>query len=101
MGVELEPKTGAIKVSAASQSSVPSIYAIGDVTNRMNLTPVALMEAMAFANNVFGGDANALPNYADVPTAVFSSPPLATVGLTEEQAVEQYGDVDVYTSNFK
>jgi glutathione reductase (NADPH) len=99
--VELEPRSGAIKVHADSQTSVPSIYAIGDVTNRMNLTPVALMEAMAFAHNVFGGDASAVPNYADVPSAVFSSPPLSFVGLTEEQAIQQYGDVDVYTSSFR
>jgi glutathione reductase (NADPH) len=56
---------------------------------------------MAFVRNVFGGDASAKPDFETVATAVFSSPPISTVGMTEEQAVEKYGDVDVYTSSFR
>ncbi|KAL3151737.1 hypothetical protein ABBQ38_012716 [Trebouxia sp. C0009 RCD-2024] len=100
IGVELGPK-GQIKVDGFNQTSVPSIYAVGDVTDRVNLTPVALMEGMAFAKNVFGGDPEAKAEYDAIASAVFSSPPLASVGLSEEQAIEQYGDVDVFTSSFK
>lgn len=100
VGVELGPK-GQIKVDGFNQTSVPSIYAVGDVTDRVNLTPVALMEGMAFAKNVFGGDPEAKAEYDAIASAVFSNPPLASVGLSEEQAVEQFGDVDVFTSSFK
>ncbi|KAK9822833.1 hypothetical protein WJX81_008309 [Elliptochloris bilobata] len=100
-GVELVEKTGAIKVDRFSRTNVPSIWAIGDVTNRLNLTPVALMEGMAFARHVFGGDPNAAPDHQAVASAVFSSPPIATVGLTEALAVEQYGSVDIYSSSFR
>ncbi|KAK9795924.1 hypothetical protein WJX73_005162 [Symbiochloris irregularis] len=99
VGVKLE-KSGAVAVDKASRTSVPNIWAIGDVTNRLNLTPVALMEGMAFAATAFG-DNESFPDYENVASAVFSSPPLAHVGLSEEQAVEKYGDVDVYTSGFK
>ncbi|CAL5228430.1 g11564 [Coccomyxa viridis] len=100
-GVELDEKSGAVKVNEFSQTSVPSIYAVGDVTDRMNLTPVALMEGMAFAKHVFGDDAEAKPDYDFIPSAVFSSPPIANVGLSEEQAVEKYKNVDVFTSSYK
>jgi glutathione reductase (NADPH) len=100
IGVEMGKK-GEIKVDEYNRTSVPSIYAVGDVTDRINLTPVALMEGMAFARNVYGGDAEAKPDYRAVASAVFSNPPLCVVGLSEEEAAEQLGDVDVYTSSFR
>ncbi|CAF2047529.1 hypothetical protein HID58_035408 [Brassica napus] len=99
VGVKLA-KNGAIEVDEYSRTSVPSIYAVGDVTDRINLTPVALMEGMALAKTLFQNDPTK-PDYRAVPCAVFSQPPIGTVGLTEEQAIEQYGDIDVFTSNFK
>jgi glutathione reductase (NADPH) len=90
---------GAVKVDAYSRTSVPSIYAIGDVTDRVNLTPVAIKEGMAFAATVFGGKP-ASTDYADIPSAVFSQPPVGTVGLTETQARAKE-PVDVYISRFK
>lgn len=84
-----------------SQTNVPSIYAVGDVTDRMALTPVALMEGMAFAKNVFGGDGSAVPDYKDIASAVFSSPPLASVGLTEEDAAKKFDNLDIYSSGFR
>ncbi|XP_047332065.1 glutathione reductase, cytosolic-like [Impatiens glandulifera] len=98
-GVELD-NTGAIKVDEYSQTNIPSIWAVGDVTNRMNLTPVALMEGMFFANTVFGGNPTK-PDYTNIPFAVFCIPPLSVVGLSEEQALEQAkGDIKVFTSTF-
>ncbi|KAF4347308.1 hypothetical protein G4B88_030246 [Cannabis sativa] len=99
VGVEID-KVGAIKVDEFSQTNIPSIWAIGDVTNRVNLTPVALMEGTCFAKTVFGGEPTKA-DYRDIPCAVFSIPPLATVGLTEEEAIEQAeGDILVFSSNF-
>jgi len=98
-GVELG-ENGAIKVDASSQTNVPGIYAVGDVTDRLNLTPWAIAEARALAETLY----NANPMRADaenVPAAVFSQPPVATVGLTEEQARERYGKVRVYRSRFR
>ena len=71
---------------------MPSVWAIGDVTDRINLTPVAIHEGICFARTVFGGQPTK-PDYRDVPTAVFSQPTIGTVGLTEEDARERYGDV--------
>uniref|UniRef100_R7W1N9 glutathione-disulfide reductase n=1 Tax=Aegilops tauschii TaxID=37682 RepID=R7W1N9_AEGTA len=88
------------KVDEYSRTSVDSIWAVGDVTDRINLTPVALMEGGAFAKTLFG-DEPTKPEYRAVPAAVFSQPPIGQVGLTEEQAIEEYGDVDVYLSNFR
>ena len=99
LGVALSPN-GAVVVDAFSRSSVPSVYAVGDVTDRINLTPVALMEGMALAKTLFKNDP-AVPDYEGVPCAVFSQPPVATVGLTEAQAVAAVGDVDVYSTSFK
>ncbi|KAK4482308.1 hypothetical protein RD792_009461 [Penstemon davidsonii] len=99
VGVKLS-KNGAIEVNEYSQTSVPSIWAVGDVTDRINLTPVALMEGGALAKTLFANQPTK-PDHSDVPSAVFSQPPIAQVGLTEEQAVKEYGDVDVYTSNFR
>ncbi|MCL7037154.1 hypothetical protein MKW94_027287 [Papaver nudicaule] len=100
VGVELD-QTGAVKVDEFSGTNIPSIWAVGDVTNRINLTPVALMEGSCFSKTVFGG-VPSKPDYRDVPCAVFCIPPLSTVGLTEQQAVEQAkGDTLVFTSTFK
>lgn len=100
VGVELDKVTGAIKVDEYSRTNIPSIWAIGDVTNRMNLTPVALMEGMCFAKTVFGGKPSK-PDYRDIPCATFCIPPLSVVGLSEEQAIEQVnGEILVFTSTF-
>ena len=98
VGVELNGK-GAIVVDDEYRSSVPSIYAIGDVTDRMNLTPVATAEGTALANNLFNNQSRRV-DYRDVPTCIFSQPNLGTVGLTEEQARQEYENVDIYKSRF-
>jgi len=98
-GVALGPR-GEIIVDEWSKSSVDSIYAVGDVTDRINLTPVAIAEGHAFADSVFGGRARTI-SHANVPSAVFTQPPIASVGLTEEEARATYGDVIVYTSHFR
>ena len=77
-----------------------NIYAIGDVTNRINLTPVAIREGHAFADTVFGGKPTRV-DHSDVPTAVFSEPEVGVIGLTEAQACEQFARVDVYKSSFR
>ncbi|KAL6564426.1 hypothetical protein OROMI_015876 [Orobanche minor] len=99
VGVKLS-KNGAIEVDEYSRTSIPSIWAVGDVTDRINLTPVALMEGGALAKTLFANELTK-PDYSAVPSAVFSQPPIGQVGLTEEQAIEEYGDIDVYTSNFR
>jgi len=99
VGVALN-KAGAVTVDEWSQSTVPSIYAIGDVTDRINLTPVAIMEGHFLANTLFGGRPMK-PDHANVPSAVFSQPPVGTVGLTEEEARRTYGEIDVYASTFR
>lgn len=98
-GVELAAN-GAVKVDEWSRSSVPSIWAIGDVTDRIQLTPVALAEGQAFAETEFNGNA-IRPDHDDVPSAVFSQPPIGTVGLSEARAREKYGELDVYVSGFR
>jgi glutathione reductase (NADPH) len=98
-GVELEP-TGAVRVDEYSRSTCPSIYAVGDVTNRVQLTPVAIREGQAFAETVFGNTPSKV-DYNCIPSAVFSHPPLAGVGLTEAQARTQLGSIKVYTSDFR
>lgn len=90
---------GAIIVNDLYQSTVPSIYAIGDVTDRVNLTPVAIAEGMALAKTLFGNQSTKV-EYADIPTCVFSQPNLGTVGLTEEQARKKYGDIAIYKTRF-
>jgi len=97
-GVELDPQ-GAIKVDQYSRTNIPNIYAVGDVTNRMNLTPVALMEGMAFVNTVVRGIDTA-PDYENIPAAVFCQPPVGTVGMTEEDAIAKGLTCDIYTSSF-
>lgn len=98
-GVELDA-AGAVVVDAYSRTSQPSIYAVGDVTDRLNLTPVAIKEGAAFADTVFGGRPTR-PDHELVPSAVFSQPAVATVGLTETAARERLGAVDVYRSTFR
>ncbi|MYH69937.1 MAG: glutathione-disulfide reductase [Gammaproteobacteria bacterium] len=97
-GVELNEK-GAIRVDDEYRSSVPSIYAIGDVTDHMNLTPVATAEGTALANNLFNNQSRRV-DYRDVPTCIFSQPNLGTVGLTEQQARQEYANVEIYKSRF-
>ncbi|KAG9142915.1 hypothetical protein Leryth_016279 [Lithospermum erythrorhizon] len=99
IGVDMT-NNGAIKVDEYSRSSVPSIWAVGDVTDRINLTPVALMEGGALAKTIFANEPTK-PDHRAVPSAVFSQPPTGQVGLTEEEAVKEYGDVDIYTANFR
>jgi len=99
-GVAINPRNGGIAVDAYSQSSVPSIYAIGDVTHRFNLTPVAIREGHAFADTVFGNK-RVRVDHADIPTAVFCQPEVGTVGLTETQAREMYDRVDIYKTTFR
>ncbi len=91
---------GEIAVDAYSRSSVPSVWAIGDVTDRLALTPVALHEGSCFARTVFGGQPTR-PDHRDVPTAVFSTPSIGTVGLGEEEARASHGDVLVFRSSFR
>jgi glutathione reductase (NADPH) len=98
-GVELDSK-GAVKVGDDNRSSCRSIYAVGDVTNRVQLTPVAIREGQAFADTVFG-DKPTLVDYDAIPSAVFSHPPLAGVGLTEGEARNKLGSVKTYTSDFR
>ena len=98
-GVALDAN-GAVMVDRYSCSSVPNIYAVGDVTNRRNLTPVAIAEGRAVAETLFNGKPMSV-EYEDVPSAVFSQPPIGTVGLTEVEARERYGEVDVYKSSFR
>lgn len=99
IGVELT-EAGAVKVNRDEQTSIPSIYAIGDVTGRIALTPVAIIEGHALADRLYGGKQRYI-SYENVPHAVFSNPPLGQVGLTEEQALAKFpGAVDIYRSDF-
>jgi len=98
-GVETGPN-GAVIVDDGFRTSAPNIYALGDVTDRVQLTPVAIAEAMVLSANLFDGKDRRM-DYADIPTAVFSHPNIATVGLTEAAARETYGDVAIYRSTFK
>ena len=91
---------GAVKVDALSKTNIESIYAVGDVTNRVALTPVAIREGHAFADTVFGGKPEAVV-HTDIPTAVFSTPELGTVGLTETEARARFDCVDIYMANFR
>ena len=98
-GVQLAAD-GAVLVNEYSQSNIPSIHAIGDVTNRINLTPVATAEAMWLARTLFKGERTPI-DHDNVPTAVFSHPNIATVGLSEEKARERYGQIDIYKALFR
>jgi glutathione reductase (NADPH) len=99
IGIDLDP-VGAIVVDDYSRTAVPNVYAVGDVTNRVNLTPVAIREGQAFADTVYN-EIPRKPDYRCVPTAVFSQPPTASCGLTESLAREEYGAIDVYRSVFR
>lgn len=98
-GVKVD-EVGAVVVDEWSRTSAPSIYAIGDVTNRINLTPVAIHEGRAFAETTFNDRPMKL-DYHGIPSAVFSQPPVATVGLSEAQARERHAEVDIYRSRFR
>jgi glutathione reductase (NADPH) len=98
-GVKLG-ETGGIAVDAYSKTTAANIYAVGDVTNRINLTPVAIREGHAFADTVYGGKPTPV-DHTYVPTAVFSEPELGVIGLTEAQAREQLAKVDVYKTSFR
>ena len=98
-GVELGER-GAIKVDADNCTSVPSVFAVGDVTDRVQLTPVAIREGQAFADSFFGNKPCRV-DYGCIPSAVFSHPPLASVGLTEGEARNRLGSVRTYTSDFR
>jgi glutathione reductase (NADPH) len=89
-----------IAVDSMSQTSVPNIHAVGDVTNRVNLTPVAIREGHAFADTVFGNKPTAV-DHGNVPTAVFSEPEVGVIGLTEAQACERLPKVDIYKTSFR
>jgi glutathione reductase (NADPH) len=91
---------GAVSVDADNKSSCDSIYAVGDVTNRVQLTPVAIREGQAFADTIFGNKPHRV-DYDCIPSAVFSHPPMAGVGLTESQAKNKLGAVKVYMSDFR
>lgn len=98
LGIERD-RAGAIVVDDYSQTAVPSVYAIGDVTNRVNLTPVAIREGMAFVETVFNGNPTS-PDHDLIPTAIFTQPEMGTVGLSEEDAAEQEA-IEVYATSFK
>ncbi|MBK6706226.1 MAG: glutathione-disulfide reductase [Sphingomonadales bacterium] len=98
-GVAMDEE-GAVIVDEHNRTNVPGIYAVGDVTNRVQLTPVAIREGHAFADTVFGSNPRTI-DYGSIPTAVFSNPPIAGVGLTEEEARSKLADVKVYKSDFR
>ncbi len=99
VGVTLD-KDGAVIVDEYNRTNVPGIYAVGDVTNRVQLTPVAIREGHAFSDTVFGNNPRTI-DYATIPTAVFSNPPIAGVGMTEDEARATLTDVKVYKSDFR
>ena len=99
IGVRIN-EAGAVIVDEWQRSSISNIYAVGDVTDRINLTPVAIAEGRAIAETLFNNNPIKM-DHADVPSAVFSQPPIGAVGLTEEQARQKYGEVDVYMARFK
>jgi len=98
-GIELGPN-GKINVNDFSQTSVPSIYAVGDVTDRVNLTPVAIREGHAFADTIYG-DKPIIVDHDLIATGVFSTPEIGTVGLGEHEARERYPAIDIYKSDFR
>jgi glutathione reductase (NADPH) len=99
-GVDLQPDSRAIRVDAWSRSSVASIFAVGDVTNRLNLTPVAIAEGRAFVDTEFGREPRSV-DHSRVASAVFSQPPVAQIGLSEEHALQQGHRVEVFQADFR
>jgi glutathione reductase (NADPH) len=97
--VELD-QDGSIRVDAFSRSTDPSIFAVGDVTGRAALTPVAIREGWYFAETVFNGNPMEV-DYALIPSAVFAEPEIGTIGLTEAEAAEKHSDLDVYVARFR
>lgn len=100
VGVEMG-KRGEIKVDEFSKTNIDHIYAVGDVTDRVQLTPVAIREGQAFADSVFSDCEPYAVDHTVIPSAVFSHPPIAAVGLTEREAKDKFGSVAVYTSDFR
>lgn len=98
-GVSMDP-LGAIVVDAHSRTSQPHIYAVGDVTNRVQLTPVAIHEAMCFVETVFKNNPS-MPDHEMIATGVFTRPEIGTVGLTEQVAAKQFGNVDIFRAEFR
>lgn len=98
-GVQLG-KRNEILVNSESQTNIDTVFAVGDVTNRIALTPVATMEGHAFADSIYNNNPR-IPDYENVPSAVFSQPPVASVGLSQEQALEKFDNVDIYKSEFR
>jgi glutathione reductase (NADPH) len=98
-GITLDA-VGAIPVDGYSQTVTPSIYAVGDVTNRANLTPIAIREGHAFADTVFGGR-RTMVDHSLIPTAVFSTPEIGTIGLSEGVSRQRFGEVDIYKTSFR
>ncbi|RKZ48255.1 MAG: glutathione-disulfide reductase [Gammaproteobacteria bacterium] len=98
LGIKLD-KAAAIVVNDEYQTNIPSIYAVGDVTNRVNLTPVALAEGMFLARRLYNNETSPV-DYENIPTCVFSQPNIGTVGLTEEEARDKYDQIDIYKSSF-
>src|SRR5713101_6941818 len=99
-GVALNPRNGGVAVDNFSRTSAPNIYAIGDVTHRINLTPVAIREGHAFADTVFGKRTVEV-DHTNIPTAVFSQPEIGTVGMTEQEARAKFSHVDIYKTAFR
>jgi glutathione reductase (NADPH) len=99
VGIETDDN-GAVKINKGLQTSVENVYAVGDVTDHVQLTPVAIKEGMAFADTVYGGKPWHM-SYQAIPTAVFSQPPVGTVGLSEEEARAKGGNIEIYKSTFK
>ena len=98
LGIKLD-KAAAIVVNDEYQTNIPSIYAVGDVTNRVNLTPVALAEGMFLARRLYNKESSPV-DYENIPTCVFSQPNIGTVGLTEEEARDKHDQIDIYKSSF-
>jgi glutathione reductase (NADPH) len=99
-GVAINPANGGVQVDGWSRTTAPNIYAIGDVTHRFNLTPVAIREGHAFADTVFGKRPVQV-DHSNIPTAVFCQPEVGTVGLTEAEALAQFDRVDIYKTDFR
>ncbi len=95
-----QAKSGAILVDEYSKTNIDTIWAVGDVTDRVNLTPVAIREGQAFSETVFEDKPNFF-DYENIPTAVFTQPPVGTVGMTEEEARHKFGAVDIYKTSFR
>ncbi|AGB46464.1 MULTISPECIES: glutathione-disulfide reductase [Mesorhizobium] len=100
IGLDMTAATGAIKVDPYSCTSIDNIWAIGDVTNRVQLTPVAIHEAMCFVETAFKDNPTA-PDHDTIATAVFSQPEIGTVGLSEDEAVKRFADVEIYRASFR